>query len=241
MGADGSIAVLDCGDVLGRTEQAEAGGEEGRTGASVLWLAHDEVSFHGLPVLLERLSLARYRLCRTVEAFHRLLQEKQFDICVVPSQSYTASVASCVGQSGAQLVITSPHARRPSFGQPADGVRGPDAWLQEQRIDTHVLQRVFDQLTAVSLHPDTGEPPPSPHSSGTVAERGLDRVTQRERAVLSLLAQGRSNQQIARSLGISIHGVKRHVSNLLIKLDSSNRTEIALKVTQLGVLPTYRS
>ncbi|MEV5463099.1 LuxR C-terminal-related transcriptional regulator, partial [Streptomyces cellulosae] len=133
---------------------------------------------------------------------------------------------------------TSPHARRPSFGQPADGTRGPDAWLQEQRIDSQVLQRVFEQLTAVSLYPVVGEPPP--HSSRTVAERGLDRVTQRERAVLSLLAQGQSNQQIARALGISIHGVKRHVSNLLIKLDSTNRTEAALKVTQLGLLPVYR-
>ncbi|MFD3733887.1 response regulator transcription factor [Streptomyces sp. NPDC058632] len=189
---------------------------------------------------MDRLSLARsYRLCRTVEAFHRLLQEEQFDICVVSSQSYTASVASCVGQAGAQLVITSPHARRPSFGQPADGMRGPDAWLQEQRIDSHVLQRVFDQLTAARLHPATGEP--SPHFPGTGVERGLDRVTQRERAVLSLLAQGQSNQQIARALGISIHGVKRHVSNLLIKLDSTNRTEVALKVTQLGLLPTYRA
>ncbi|MEV6953722.1 helix-turn-helix transcriptional regulator [Streptomyces sp. NPDC051183] len=220
--------------------EAEDAEGQGRAGASVLWLAHDEVSFHGLPVLLSRLSLARhYRLCRTVEAFHRLLQEEQFDICVVPSQSYTASVASSVGQAGAQLVITSPHARRPSFGMAADGVKGPDAWLQEQRIDSHVLQQVFEQLTAGNVDPTTGEP--SPHLPGTVVERGLDRVTQRERAVLSLLAQGQSNQQIARALDISIHGVKRHVSNLLIKLDSTNRTEVALKVAQLGLRPTYRA
>lgn len=239
MSAYGTAAVLESDDVLAKTGRAEDGAEEGRVGASVLWLAHDEVSFHGLPVLLDGLSLVRcYRLCRTAETFHRLLQEEQFNICVVPSQSYTASVASCVGQAGAQLVITSPHARRPSFGQPADGTRGPDAWLQEQRIDSQVLQRVFGELTAVSMYPVTGEP--SPHSPGTVAERGLNRVTQRERAVLSLLAQGQSNQQIARALGISIHGVKRHVSNLLIKLDSTNRTEVALKVTQLGLLPAYR-
>ncbi|MER5310713.1 helix-turn-helix transcriptional regulator [Streptomyces sp. NPDC002773] len=239
MSVYGAAAVLASDGALGKSGKAEDGAGEERAGGSVLWLAHDEVSFHGLPVLLDHLSpVRRYRLCRTVEVFHRLLQEEQFDICVVPSQSYTTSVASCVGQAGAQLVITSPHARRPSFGQPAEGVRGPDAWLQEQRIDSQVLQRVFDQLTAVSMYPDTGEP--SPHAPGTVVERGLDRVTHRERAVLSLLAQGQSNQQIARALGISIHGVKRHVSNLLIKLDSTNRTEVALKVTQLGLLPVYR-
>jgi DNA-binding NarL/FixJ family response regulator len=46
--------------------------------------------------------------------------------------------------------------------------------------------------------------------------------------VMSLVARGRSNQQIARALGISDHAVKRHVSNLLMKFHCSNRTEIAL-------------
>ncbi|GAA3349393.1 hypothetical protein GCM10020358_71360 [Amorphoplanes nipponensis] len=54
------------------------------------------------------------------------------------------------------------------------------------------------------------------------------RLTAREQTVMALVARGRSNQQIARSLGISSHAVKRHVSNLLIKFDCSNRTEVAL-------------
>ncbi|ANW22005.1 helix-turn-helix transcriptional regulator [Streptomyces clavuligerus] len=240
MEAGGATAALrqdDASEQGGCVEDEEGDGAEG---LRVLWLAHDEVSFHGLPILLARLTLVRlYRLCRTVEAFHGLLQEERFDICVVPSQSYSAPVATWVGQTGARLVLTSPHARRPSFGDTADGARGADAWLQEQRIDCHVIQRVLQQLVDANAGPDGAER--SPHSSGTLLERGLNRVTQRERAVLSLLAQGLSNQQIARALGISIHGVKRHVSNLLIKLDSSNRTEVALKVTQLGLLPTYRN
>ncbi len=60
------------------------------------------------------------------------------------------------------------------------------------------------------------------------AERPIGRITPREQAVLALLSRGRSNQQIARALGISGHAVKRHVSNLLIKLDCANRTEVAL-------------
>lgn len=61
-----------------------------------------------------------------------------------------------------------------------------------------------------------------------------NRLTLRERRVLSLLARGRSNQQISRALGISVHAVKRHVSNLLIKFDCSNRTEVALIATRLA-------
>jgi DNA-binding CsgD family transcriptional regulator len=59
------------------------------------------------------------------------------------------------------------------------------------------------------------------------------RLTPRERMVLSLLAAGRSNQQIARALALSTHAVKRHVSNLLIKFDCTNRTEVALAAAQM--------
>ncbi|GII76591.1 hypothetical protein Sru01_15730 [Sphaerisporangium rufum] len=66
-----------------------------------------------------------------------------------------------------------------------------------------------------------------PHRAG-VAGDGPVRPTARERTVLSLLARGRSNHQIARELGISDHAVKRHVSNLMLKFGCANRTEVAL-------------
>ncbi len=53
-------------------------------------------------------------------------------------------------------------------------------------------------------------------------------LTARERDVLSCLAAGMSNKQVARSLGISIRTVTVHVSNLLRKTGSSSRTEAAL-------------
>jgi DNA-binding CsgD family transcriptional regulator len=53
-------------------------------------------------------------------------------------------------------------------------------------------------------------------------------LTAREREVLSCLAKGMSNKQVARSLGISIRTVTVHVSNLLRKTRSRSRTEAAL-------------
>jgi DNA-binding CsgD family transcriptional regulator len=53
-------------------------------------------------------------------------------------------------------------------------------------------------------------------------------LTAREREVLSCLAAGMSNKQVASSLGISIRTVAVHVSNLLRKTRSSSRTEAAL-------------
>jgi DNA-binding NarL/FixJ family response regulator len=47
----------------------------------------------------------------------------------------------------------------------------------------------------------------------------LDRLTPREREVLSLMAEGRSNQTIAKMLVISDGAVEKHVSNVFTKLD----------------------
>lgn len=53
------------------------------------------------------------------------------------------------------------------------------------------------------------------------------RLTEREREVLDLLAQGLSNKVLARKLSLSAHTVKRHVANILDKLDCDNRGQAA--------------
>jgi LuxR family maltose regulon positive regulatory protein len=50
-------------------------------------------------------------------------------------------------------------------------------------------------------------------------------LTRREQEVLRLLATGASNQDIAHTLVISLDTVKKHVSNLLGKLDATSRTQ----------------
>jgi DNA-binding NarL/FixJ family response regulator len=56
----------------------------------------------------------------------------------------------------------------------------------------------------------------------------LDQLTDREKDVLQLLAQGQSNRDIAENLTISTTTVRTHVSSMLNKLDLSNRTQLAL-------------
>jgi DNA-binding NarL/FixJ family response regulator len=60
-------------------------------------------------------------------------------------------------------------------------------------------------------------------------------LTQRERAVLTLLARGRSNRRIADELGIAEITVRTHVSHLMSKLGVSNRVEAALRALRAGL------
>ncbi len=55
-----------------------------------------------------------------------------------------------------------------------------------------------------------------------------DELTNREREVLQLIAQGKSNQEIATELFITLKTVKTHVSNILAKLDVEDRTQAAI-------------
>ncbi|HEY0697416.1 MAG TPA: response regulator transcription factor [Micromonospora sp.] len=61
-------------------------------------------------------------------------------------------------------------------------------------------------------------------------------LTPRERQALKLLAEGLSNKQIARRLGISEHGAKRHVGNVLAKLNCPNRTVAVTVALNHGLL-----
>jgi DNA-binding NarL/FixJ family response regulator len=65
-----------------------------------------------------------------------------------------------------------------------------------------------------------------------------DDLTAREREVLDLLAEGASNRQIARSLGLSLKTVQNHVSRILDKLQAADRTQAVLRLR--GIPPASR-
>jgi DNA-binding CsgD family transcriptional regulator len=101
----------------------------------------------------------------------------------------------------------------------AAGGVGPDR-LASARLPDHV------RLTTVISTPDDGTAP---------------ELTAREIEVLTCLAEGMSNKQVARSLGISVRTVTVHVSSLLRKTQSASRTEAALWAVRRRVAGLARS
>jgi DNA-binding NarL/FixJ family response regulator len=69
-------------------------------------------------------------------------------------------------------------------------------------------------------------------------EASLERLTRREQQVLTLVADGLSNKQIARQLCIEVPTVKNHVHNILEKLEVSRRAEAVARLHQRGAVPT---
>ena len=67
----------------------------------------------------------------------------------------------------------------------------------------------------------------------TAANHGL---SAREREVLALLAEGRSNREIAAALSVSLPTVKSHLVRIYAKLGASNRNEALGRAVSLGLL-----
>jgi NarL family two-component system response regulator LiaR len=71
-------------------------------------------------------------------------------------------------------------------------------------------------------------------SAPTSVHPAIATLTARELEIAELVAQGRTNAEIANQLGLSVFTVKNHVSNVLSKLHAQTRTEVAATVLNAG-------
>ena len=88
------------------------------------------------------------------------------------------------------------------------------------------------------LHPDIAHKlmEQVAHQAGPASAPLAEHLTEREREVVRLVAQGRSNAEIAQTLIISDKTVKTHISNVLSKLDLQDRTQLAIYAIKHGLV-----
>ena len=100
------------------------------------------------------------------------------------------------------------------------------ASLPTRAFVTDLLFRLTGKETTENLEEE------HPATQGTAYEL----LTQRELEVIRLAAGGRSNQEIALELHLSINTVKRHLNNIFMKLGASTRTQAIALAHQQGLL-----
>ncbi|SCG07132.1 two component transcriptional regulator, LuxR family [Streptomyces sp. MnatMP-M17] len=102
-------------------------------------------------------------------------------------------------------------------------------------VDPEALAGAIRSVHAghVLLQPEVAGALLAQDETGAGQGRGTS-LTDREQEVLGLIADGRSNREIARALVLSEKTVKTHVSNILMKLDLSDRTQAALWAVRHG-------
>jgi DNA-binding NarL/FixJ family response regulator len=105
----------------------------------------------------------------------------------------------------------------------ADAIRTVAAGgaLLHPEITARVLPRLRTGASAPAVAPQQPE--------------RLALLTEREQAILQMLALGRTNQEISNLLAISVGTVKNHISSILSKLDVRDRTQAALWAQHHGL------
>jgi DNA-binding NarL/FixJ family response regulator len=109
----------------------------------------------------------------------------------------------------------------------AEGFAAGEAAGRELPLESAIAEAIETMMLPVQAIVTASASPPA-------SAAGAD-LTPREREVLRLLAEGRSNQEIADALSISLLTAKTHVARILAKLDLPSRSSAAAYALRHGL------
>jgi DNA-binding NarL/FixJ family response regulator len=94
----------------------------------------------------------------------------------------------------------------------------------ESRLSPNIARKVMEQFRLLPA----GAPPAKEDDAAS-----LDALTAREERILGLIAEGKSNKEIARTVFLAEGTVKNYVSRIMEKLHARTRTELAVKALRV--------
>jgi DNA-binding CsgD family transcriptional regulator len=249
----GALALLEHAMHLGRSpDDANPPGPESESltlGQRHLWLARAEVALEeGNPELALEIAEARLTSERAANPGRSLGLPR---LTLVKAEALTALARYDDAERSldeARAEATAQGARPMSWR--VEAAVGHVHRLQRERLEA---RRAFDAARAIADElvakvPDEelrasfreglderipGVPAPT---AARMAKESVGGLTQRERDVAELVAQGKANKAIARELGIGERTVEGYVASTLAKLDFDSRTQLAAWAVEKGIV-----
>jgi pimeloyl-ACP methyl ester carboxylesterase/DNA-binding CsgD family transcriptional regulator len=129
-----------------------------------------------------------------------------------------------------QIAAAAPPGEIVASGIVRDLVAGSGLRFREMRA---LPAEGSEPLRLYGVEEETMTLAPAPPAAAAASE--LARLSAREREILGLVARGLTNPDIARELDLSDHTVKRHVANILLKLDLTSRAAAAAFAAHHGL------
>lgn len=201
------------------------------TGTRIALAVRNDIHRYGLEGMLHSLESvsATYSYTTITEAASTALP---FDLLLTSTIELGETELSTVQQlrrRGIRLMVLVGPADRvePAWAAHAHG------FVDRSALHLRTVREAVDDIRADRFHvsPSLARRLLVPEDTGPAIA-----LTARELQVLRLVAEGLSNKQAARSLGISDNGVKRLMGNVLAKLNSPNRTLAVVRALEIGLI-----
>jgi len=185
-----------------------------------------------------------------VERAHRLFSES---LAIHQAQQHTAGMTEgLIGFASIAILVGMPAAgtrllaAATAIGKP----RGPYVWPVKRMEYEEYLELARARLTEVEFQAEQAagramsleqaieyaQNLPLISRATSVIREKLDELTRREREVVVLIVQGKSNREIAEELVLSTRTVEKHVANILSKLGLTSRAQIVRWAIEHGVI-----
>jgi DNA-binding NarL/FixJ family response regulator len=194
----------------------------------------------GISAVLRELHVAVVAEASTSENVTALVRGSEAHLLVVGDAGDGAELAAAIRRvkersSSVRVVALVPRGTRAELLEVVDA--GADAIVPHDAERAQLIaaidairsgERYMAPSVAATLFASPESDDTEPHAIGL--------LTPREHAIVRLLAEGRTNQEISARLFISAATVKTHLSNCYGKLGARNRYDAVVKATQAGLL-----